>query len=71
MSDEILPQSEPSGALVPPPTHPPTALAAPAPLPPRREDAVDLRAFVGRLVDATFDALDTLGDSIAGAVGLR
>jgi hypothetical protein len=71
MSDEILPQSEPSSALVPPPTHPPTALAASAPRPPRREDAVDLRVLIGRLVDTTFDALDTLGDSIAGAVGLR
>jgi hypothetical protein len=71
MSDENLPQAEPGGALVPPPTHPPTALASATPLPPRREDAVDLRAFVGRLVDTTFDALDTLGDSIADAVGLR
>ena len=36
MEDARLPETEPSGALVPPPTHPPTALAAAAPLLPRR-----------------------------------
>ena len=45
-----------------------TALAAPAPLPPRRrDDPVTLT----RLVDSALDVLDALGDSIAGAVGLR
>ena len=36
MDDARLPEPEPSGALVPPPTYPPTALATAAPLPPRR-----------------------------------
>jgi hypothetical protein len=71
MSDEILPPPEPTGALVPPPGHPPTALAAIAPLPPRREDPLDVRTLLGQAVDTTLDALDALGDSIAGAVGLR
>ncbi|HET7132391.1 MAG TPA: hypothetical protein VFJ95_09080 [Gammaproteobacteria bacterium] len=71
MSDEILPLPEPSGALVPPPVNPPTALAAATPIPPRREDRVDVRTLVGQAVDTTLDALDALGDSIAGAVGLR
>ncbi|HTK49358.1 MAG TPA: hypothetical protein VL328_15375 [Gemmatimonadaceae bacterium] len=71
MSDEIIPRPEPSGALVPPPVHPPTALASATARPPRREESVDLRAFVGRAVDTALDALDTVGDAIAGAVGLR
>lgn len=71
MSDEILPQPEPAGAIAPPPEHAPTALATLTPHPPRREDAAGLRTLVGRAVDTSLDALDALGDSIAGAVGLR
>jgi hypothetical protein len=64
MEDARLPETEPSGALVPPPANPPTALAAAAPLlpRPRRDDSLD----AGTLV-----ALDRVGDSIASAVGLR
>ena len=67
MSDEIIPQPDPSRALVPPPLHPPTALASATPLPRRREEPVDVRALVGRAVDTALDALDTIGDSLAGA----
>lgn len=73
MDDERLPEPEPSGALVPPPVHPPTALATSAPLPPRRKpvDALEARNFVARVVERALDALDRAGDSIANAVGLR
>ena len=73
MDDERLPETEPSGTLVPPPVHPPTALATAAPLPPRRwdDDAVEARGLVARFVTRTLDALDNVGDSIAAAVGLR
>jgi hypothetical protein len=73
MDDERLPEPQPSGALVPPPVYPPTALATAAPLPPRRrdEDVEQARNLVARLVTRTLDALDTVGDSIAAAVGLR
>jgi hypothetical protein len=73
MDDERLPEPEPSGALVPPPTHPPTALATAAPLPPRRrdDDAIESRNLLVRAFHRTLDALDQVGDSIAAAVGLR
>ena len=72
--DERIPQPEPSGALVPPPVYPSTALAASPALPPRRwtdDDALAARDFFARVVQRTFDALDTAGDSIANAIGLR
>jgi hypothetical protein len=72
--DEHLPESQASGSLVPPMTPPPSALAASAPLAPRGPSSVPVRAEergVRRLVEAAFDALDTLGDRIADAAGLR
>jgi len=73
MDDERLPEPEPSGALVPPPTHSPTALATAAPLPPRRrdDDVIEARNLLVRAVQRALDALDQAGDSIAAAVGLR
>lgn len=73
MDEERVPEPEPRGALVPPPVHPPTALATAAPLPPRRwaDDAIESRGVLSRAVDRALDALDTVGDSIAEAVGLR
>ena len=73
MEDARLPETEPSGALVPPPTHPPTALATAAPLPPRRweDDAIEARNVLVRAVERTLDALDRVGDRVADAVGLR
>jgi hypothetical protein len=68
-----IPESEPSGVPVPPPSHPSTALATSPPLLPRLDDddVIAARDFFARVVRRTFDALDTVGDSIATAVGLR
>jgi hypothetical protein len=73
MDDARLPETEPSTALVPPPAHPPTALATAAPVPPRRweDGTLEARGLFVRAVDRTLDALDQVGDSIAAAVGLR
>lgn len=73
MDEELVPEPEPRGDLVPPPVHPPTALATAAPLPPRRwdDDVIEARGALARVVDRALDALDTVGDSIAEAVGLR
>ncbi|HEV7992645.1 MAG TPA: hypothetical protein VGP25_12525 [Gemmatimonadaceae bacterium] len=73
MIDDFLPETEPSGALVPPPRTPPTALATAAPLPPRLPSGAiaSREGFFRDLVRSTLDSLDTLGDSIAGAIGLR
>jgi len=74
MTDERIPDPEPSAALVPPPHVPSTALAAATPLPPRQWGDDDVRAardFLTRVVRSTFDALDNVGDSIATAIGLR
>jgi hypothetical protein len=70
--DERMPDSEPTGTMVP--YVPSAALAAPAPLPPRQWGADDTRAardLFARVVRSTFDALDDVGDSIATAIGLR
>ena len=71
MDDEPITDSVPGGALVPQPMHPSTALATAAPLPPRREHADDVRTVLTRVVDRALDTLDSAGDSIARAVGLR
>ena len=75
MSDEErIPDHDATGALVPAPQVPSTALATPAPLlaPRWREDDVAAaRELFARVVRSTFDALDNVGDSIATAVGLR
>jgi len=73
IDDEDIPQPEASGALVPLPSHPSTALTTPA-LVPRRwqdDDMIAARDFFARVVRRTFDTLDDVGDSIASAVGLR
>ena len=71
--EEGRPEPQPCGALVPPPVHPPTALATAAPLPPRpwHDDAIEARGVLERTVNRALDALDTVGDTIAEAVGLR
>jgi hypothetical protein len=38
---------------------------------PRRDDALEARNLVARVVERALDALDRVGDSIASAVGLR
>jgi hypothetical protein len=74
IDDERIPDSEPSGAIGPPPSYPSTALATSASVPPRQwndDDVIAARDFFARVVRRTFDALDNVGDSIAAAVGLR
>ena len=72
--DESMPDREPGGALTPPPTAPPTAVAASAPLPPR-EPSQQAGAFRGEgwrgVVEAALDGLDALAERIASAVRLR
>ena len=71
--DDFYRQTEPSGALNPPPNDPPTAVATSAPLPPRGPRTVTSRRGRGfrGLVDAALDGLDTLAERIATAAGLR
>jgi hypothetical protein len=73
MMDDILPEPQPSGALVPPPRTPPVALATAEPLQPHRpsRSIAPRKGFFRDLVRTTLDSLDSLGDSIAGAIGLR
>jgi hypothetical protein len=73
MIDDILPEPQPSGALVPPPRTPPVALATAEPLQPQRPSlsVTSREGFFRDLVRTTLDSLDSLGDTIAGAIGLR
>lgn len=73
MIDDFLPEPQPSGALVPPPRNPPTALATADALPPQRpaRAITSGEGLLRQLVLTTLDSLDSLGDSIAGAIGLR
>jgi hypothetical protein len=71
--DEHRPDTESSGALTPPPTHPPVALAASAPIPPISPSgrvATRWRGLRG-LIESALDGLDAVADRIAGAAGLR
>lgn len=78
MSDvEPTPRPEPSGDLLPPTGHPPTALAVLTPPPPPRPRALPrpsqrrgLLAALRTGVDATLDAADAVGDAIREAIGL-
>jgi hypothetical protein len=72
--DDFTPETQPSGAMTPPPGSPPTAVATSAPLPPR--DASSRAVPYGRkglrgLVDAALDGLDALAERIASATRLR
>ena len=71
--DEWTPDTQPDGALTPPPRVPPIAIATSAPLPPppppRRR--LSRRSEVGSLLRRTLDQLDRIADGIAEAVGLR
>ena len=74
--DDRIPETQTSGALVPPPRVPPTAVATSAPLPPRepRRHATSAHTTRSRSVElfaTAFDALDRIGDRIADALGLR
>jgi hypothetical protein len=72
--DENLPETQPSGSLVPPPRVPPVGVAASAPVPPRPPSSrggwsteMSLRS----LAASALDRLDMIGDRIASVVGLR
>ena len=72
--DEHIPQTQPSGALTPPPGHPPTALATSAPLPlrgPSPRPVPDRKKGIRGLVESALDGLDFLAERIASAAGLR
>lgn len=73
MDDERVPEEEPSGTLAPPPVHPSTALTTAAALPARSwdDDVIAARGVLERVVERALDTLDSVGDSIAEAVGLR
>jgi hypothetical protein len=69
------PQTQPSGALVPPPRVPPAAVATatpePPPLRPERQPFMKQRSKAIQFLRQTFDAVDELADSIAEGLGLR
>ncbi|HEY6829275.1 MAG TPA: hypothetical protein VI259_20580 [Gemmatimonadaceae bacterium] len=75
MDDELIPPTQPFGALVPPPKIPGTAVAAATPAPqPQRSPGERFRLRRGglwRLVDRTLDAVDEVADQIALGLGLR
>jgi hypothetical protein len=72
--DEFERETQPSGALTPPPGGPRTALATATPQPPRRPtvrgSALQRRGLRG-LLESALDGLDSLADRIADAAGLR
>lgn len=74
MMDDHHRDTQPDGALVPPPPMPPLALATSAPLPPRRRGEGTMRSgrsTFTRLLDSVLNGLDDVADRIATAVGLR
>ena len=74
MSDDFVPETQPSGALDPPRRRPPTAVGTlavpphPFRVPQRR---FMRRSRVQQLLGLVFDGLDRLGDRIARASGVR
>jgi hypothetical protein len=71
------PETQPSGALTPPPRHPPTALATSAPFPRHLSGRPALsrvpRQWMGLrgLMESALDGLDAIADRFAEAAGLR
>lgn len=72
---DYTPPTQPSGALVPPPKVPGTALAtaSPAPLLPpfRQTRSLSDPNAIRRLIQLTLDAVDDLADTLAEGLGLR
>ena len=73
--DDFIPETQPSGALVPPNKPPGTAIATAAPLPPNRQPRYarslhDPNA-IRRLLTRTLDVVDEIADAVAGGLGLR
>jgi hypothetical protein len=72
MTDDFVSEPHPTGALVPVPESSSTTLTAAGRRPfLESERAAARRGVLRDLVRTTFDTLDALGDTIAGAVGLR
>ena len=79
MNPDEAPLPDPSGSLLPPTRHPPTALAVATPPPPRRSRSIHerlqadprVKRFVDDAVTFVFDRADAIGDGIANALGLR
>ena len=71
MSDDPLPEPEPSGALVPPRKYPPTAVALSTPPPPPERLLPRQRPALYRFIYSCMDALDQVGDAVAHALRLR
>ena len=72
--DEHRPDTESGGALTPPPTRPPVAVAASAPVPPGGSPVSRVPARwrgLRGLIESALDGLDAVADRIAGAAGLR
>ncbi len=79
MNPDDAPLPEPSGSLLPPTRHPPTALAVATPPPPRRPRSIHeklqadprTRRLVDNAIGFVFDRADAIGDEIAKFFGLR
>lgn len=73
MDENLPPDTQPDGSLVPPPRVPPMALATSAPIPPRTPTSRTPWSTdsLRELATVALDRLDMLGDRIANAVGLR
>ena len=79
MLPDDTPLPDPSGSLLPPTRHPPTALAIATPPPPRRPRSISdrlqsdprARRLVDNAVEFVFDRADAIGDGIAKLFGLR
>jgi len=74
MSDDMTPDTEPAGSLVPPAHRPPTAVGAPdvppqPPLLPRMRRAAP--PVLVEALERILDTLDDIGDSIARVAGIR
>jgi hypothetical protein len=72
--EDSTPLTQPSGALVPPPSGPPTAvaLATPEPPPAPRIAFPSARSYPFRqLINQTLDAVDELADTLAEGLGIR
>ena len=68
MIDDFVSEVQPGAALVPAPQHSATALTTPVN---ERARAIARGDTMRNLFESALDTLDTLGDTIAGAVGLR
>ncbi|HXT18934.1 MAG TPA: hypothetical protein VN706_25130 [Gemmatimonadaceae bacterium] len=75
MDNADIPPTQPSGALVPPPRGPRTAVATATPEPPNRHarhpDSWIRRNAFQQFVARTLDAVDDFADTVAAGLGLR